>query len=402
MERAGKVTVEPASDTAAGPRPRVKFLALVYTLDLLSLNALHRLLSDRILLRGSNHQSLVADTASASGCRTHEKILWRFLETYEPFGSAEGKGEGDKGRGDAMMDVVLNLGVGLDVRGQLEKVLRCWAKEGMLPESEGALLEQVKGTTPAMLAEAVEAAKAYKATPLKKAAAKEASVPVAKPRYYGIAVEMDIAQFLAPLLAQTEGQDEASSARTRRARQLLDDLHSGRRVVQRPHITLVHNSNTRQPEEGQPDDLASLPESEQREVLAARRRWARYSSLCAASESTGVDFDISFDRLCWEGQRVMTLSVSSVKPRASAAAKLSYEEMMELQGKEWRAHVTVGTCSEEVRPYEANRVAREVDALVAAGEREGGKEDEKIEWIELPLSKEGEAPKVQGRLVGMS
>lgn len=384
-------------------RPRVKFLTLLYELDILPFNALHRLLSDRILGRGDNHQSLVADTSAAAGCRAHEVVLWRFLEAYEPFDSAEGKGEGTKGWGDVVLrqeGASVTLNVEECLREQLEQVWRCLTQQGVLPR-EGCeeLEETVRKTTPAMLDEAIERARGYKATQIKSLLPAPGSTngSVTGPRYYAISVEVDLARLLPPLLEakSPQNREPQRAARLSRARALLTSLSVSKRVVTRPHITLVHNSALRRDIGGDDESaLHSLPEAERKSIQAARRKWQRYEALCGAGEA-GVDFDVQFGRLCWEGDKVMTLSVSFVAPCLDSA--LSVEEMERLQGEgeEWRPHITVGTRDADVRPFEANRVVRVVDTLRKEGMGDG--EEGEIEWIDLDW-----LMSVNGRLLGMS
>lgn len=61
---------------------RIRTIALAWDLDSVPLNTLHRLCAQRIEQRGDNHQTLVADTdgSAVQGMRSHETVLWRFLE----------------------------------------------------------------------------------------------------------------------------------------------------------------------------------------------------------------------------------------------------------------------------------------------------------------------------------
>lgn len=369
-------------------KPRVKIVALAWSLELLPLNTLHRLMADRIVRRGSNHQSLVADTTSAVGARSHETILWRFLEDLETLGHAEGKGEGDRGRGDAAVDRVMRLNVETSQEEQLQVV----CDNVILKETKdiGAVSgafsrEPTEGERRA----ALDAARDYKVDAAGSIEQQRSKLDGKKqartPRYYGLAVELDLTAVIAALLSEV-GQDSAAS---RGAAAMFAELRSRNRINPRPHITLVHSTSLKV-QEGEGESAA---------VRSARRCWDRYTELVA--EGT-VEFAIELGNLAYD-DRVMAFSIKSVYPvDKTAEAALSSEEFWELQGGRgdstsdsvkaatWHPHITVGTMDESIRPYEANGVMRAAEA------RGPGGTAGKVHLVEAPKT-----VRAVGRLSGM-
>ncbi|KAH9066807.1 tRNA ligase kinase domain-containing protein, partial [Lactarius vividus] len=71
-------------DAVKGTHPPVRLLALHWPLDRPHAET-HRICADRILLRGTNHQTLHADQKG----KAHEGVLWQFLGTKEPLVDGE-------------------------------------------------------------------------------------------------------------------------------------------------------------------------------------------------------------------------------------------------------------------------------------------------------------------------
>lgn len=381
--------VDASNDVAN--RPRVKLIGLTWSLDLLPLNTLHRMMSDRILARGDNHQSLLADTVSATGSRSHETILWRFLESLETLGSAEGKGEGSQGTGDAQLDEVIRLKVETSQEEQLTRILHELSRivKETLPERDLPLPlgDPIK--------EALGVARGHKVTIKKvdsadgKLTAKEKERAGLAPRYYGLAVEVDLLSLIPAFLEAARSQTNQTVVK--RAEAMFDSLRSARRVISRPHITLVHSSALQDLSQ---EEQAALSELQRSERASGRAKWVRYSALAASGSH--IDFDIELSHLVFDNQ-VMAFGVADVMP--SRQDDLSAEEFWRLQGGKggveqgrWRPHITIGTKDESIRPFEANRVMREAEQKGA--ETEGSSlgliDGEKGKW------------NVKGRLMGLN
>lgn len=379
-----------ASREKPADKPRVKIVAMAWSLDMLPLNTLHRLMSDRILARGDNHQSLIADTKSATGSRSHETILWRFLQSLETLNSAEGKGEGDKGMGDANFDEVITLQVESSQEEQLTKVCQELRRIGVADVDKDLKEPSTEDIRAALTAAAEYRVAIRKAEePSAVSSKKGQDTAPAGPRYYGIAVELDLRSVIGKFL--NLAAENTSPGLLQRARDMLDFLRGADRVVLRPHITLVHSSALRALS---PEEEAQLDDAKRAERRTAKSKWDRYSTLSRLSEP--VDFDITLGHLVFD-ERVMAFSIFNVHPTQQASKLLASEEFWELQGGkggagegEWRPHVTVGTRDESVRPFEANRVMREA-------------EKDQSSRGELGLIEAGDKQiTLRGRLMGMS
>lgn len=311
---------------------RVRLIALVWPLEDLPLNLVHHLCSDRLVERGDNHQSLRVDLG-----KEHELVLWQFLQTRQPFGQSSGAAEEATEGGDEAFESVISL----DIRSDLEASVQTSATElanilGLpIPSSQ-----QVR--------QALERARQYRVSVRKEVKSVAAAI-----RYYGLSVEIDLTSTLQSILVH---EPEAREAFAR--------LINAKRVVSRPHVTLVHGSDLK---------------SEANEVASeAQKKWDFYSSLCQQSQ-VAVTMEMKIDCLAWN-DRAMSLGISHVVSEQYGDA------MWALQGKEWRPHITIGTFSEDIRPYEGKRVLCDADS--------GASTVSSIRF-NRPLS-------VQGRLRGLS
>ncbi|PWN53594.1 hypothetical protein IE53DRAFT_383881, partial [Violaceomyces palustris] len=342
-KRGGKGRVGKGEDEVTNPN-RVKTLALAWRLDQVSLNTLHRTLSERIVMRGQNHQNLVADTKGESGVKEHEAILWRFLEQLEPFRSSLG-GQGCQGFGDERFDQVVWLEIGASPKENLRKVyakvLELLGQEGMEEVEEGEL--EV----------ALTKASEFKVERKKGVDGKEEgksswALAIPKVRYYGISVEIDLERTLERILSESveeEGDEASSSSSIQAAKTFYQDLKRKGRINKRPHITLVHNSSVEK------ERIGSKEEEEK--VQGSKVRWETYRKLCRKEEEGGHDpghisFEFEMRNLFWD-EKVMALSVDGFRGESG----MDEGELRRLQGEDWKPHVTVGTISEEVRPFQA-------------------------------------------------
>lgn len=303
-------SVQDWQSKAANKAHRVRLVALAWALDALPLNAIHHLCSERIVHRGDNHQSL-----RSSASREHEQVLWNFMRQLEPFGSAM-HGGGDEGHGDGAFDVVIRMDVNASLEQNITKAYRQLTPLLGLP-----VLEQVK------IDEAISKAMEHKVTIKKEIK----GAPLPPVRYYALAIEIDVVAALRDLLKPYPDAFQAFLA-----------LHDARRVIARPHVTLVHSSELKS-RDG-PDDA-----ERQRQ---AQKRWDTYSAHATAEQPP--KFDISVDLIAWD-DKAMALGAYDVR-------SVQVSELNSLQGPHWRPHITIGTFAEEIRPFEANRVLREADA----------------------------------------
>ncbi len=323
---------EAQEDAAKEPPPRIRVVAVAFALDALSLNQVFKVCAKRIVHRGDNHQALRADTKQKS----HETILWRFLKDINPYGSAQ-RGEGTDGFGDERFDAVLRPEVDASLEQNFVTVLqglRDLLGDALPPLNE----EQVNA--------ALDAARGYKVTIKKDMTPPPGHKAATKPRYYGLAIDVDLSKVVRDALSKLGDADGQKKAE---ASAFLAKLEQDERVVQHPHITLVHQTNVKAEESGQ----LSADET------SAKSRWSRYEALVQQGEP--VSFTFHFDKLVWDG-RVMAFSVKDVHSE-------QLQDFRELQGGEggqgqgsWRPHITIGTASDEIRPFEAHRALREAEA----------------------------------------
>ncbi|SPO25021.1 related to TRL1 - tRNA ligase [Ustilago trichophora] len=315
---------------------RIRTVALAWDLDCLPLNTLHRICAERIQGRGDNHQTLVADPndGAVSGLKSHETVLWRFLEALQPFGSSEGLGEGGEGYGDGRFDEVVRLKVADSAEGNLRRVIeglgRVLGWEMPSDERIGRALETAfawkvkKGGT-----SICEGKKAKQEGELKK----DSDASVVNPRYFGLAVELDTRLLLDGLLLQPNPNLSSNSSNIVN---FYRRMRSSRRLNQRPHITLVHRSN-----------LSSWTTLANESDL----KWEFYSNLLYLQQSREeAIFNITFSTVLYETDTLLTIPIDTI----TAPSRLR-DRFNALHGDDWTPHITLCT-SEDVRPYEANRV----------------------------------------------
>ena len=285
---------------------RIRTIALAWDLDRLPLNTLHRLCAQRIEQRGDNHQTLVADPdrTAVVGLKSHETVLWRFLEALQPFQSSVGKGQGAEGYGDSAFDHVVRLKVAASAEENLRTVVKS--------------LSSVLGWTmpsDTRIGAALTKAMGWKVARPAKGERQESK----RVRYFGLAVELDVGALVDSVLP------------------VADELGSMRdRLNLRPHITLVHHTS-----------LTTTGES------VADRRWAFYTRLLSSSNPTAV-FHVSISTLLYD-QTVLALPVDQIIPPSELNETFNSLHA-NIEGQDaWTPHITLAT-SPEVRPFEANRL----------------------------------------------
>ncbi|KAH9848984.1 RNA ligase-domain-containing protein [Lenzites betulinus] len=314
--------------------PPARLLALNWSFDL-PRSTIHRICGDRIVQRGERHQSLVADTA-----KSHESVLWMFLKGAEELADSEA-------------DVVVTM----DLEESLEDAVTravdaCVAHLGVeKPDQE-------------KMGQALAAARAYepkrKGNKAKLPEAKAKAKTPAKPRYFGILAEVDLASVVAPAFAAATDADVPPAARA-----FYDALVAEGRITKNPHVTVVHSK--------------SLPADQ---VL-----WDDCMALHARERPPLLCFRLG--ALVWNG-RIMAaavddLAVDADDPGDADGAAVALVAGLPAEVRE-RLHVTVGTKSKDVPPVEA----MELVAGWRRGEQTAGV------WV-LPLKDVW----VKGRLKGL-
>jgi tRNA ligase len=273
--------------------PTVRLLALNWSIDQPPA-IVHNLLSDRILGRGANHQTLHADTSAA---RAHEEVLWMFLKQVEDLSPSD-------------VDVVVDMDLTRTPEEMLRHAVDACVRELGLPQPSEEKIQ-----------EALVVTQRYQASSTQAPETKTKERSPKGPRYYGLLPEVDLTATLDGLIA-----DAADGPKDFWAR-----LKKGKRVAKQPHVTLVH-------QKGLPADQAL---------------WDACSTVVQAKSAPL--FSMRLSTLLWN-ERVMALvvddlAISSDKPDTEGTGvNFTLQLPQELRQ---RLHVTVGTWSESIPPFEA-------------------------------------------------
>ena len=278
--------------------PPVRLLALNWILDLPKPTIL-RECGDRILGRGDKHQTLRADMAGKS----HEDVIWQFIKEKEELADSE-----------------VDESIEMDVSEPLEAAV-ARAVDGCVNIFGFQRPDQEK------IDEAVAIARGY--TPPKKKRAdkngQQAKGPPT-PRYFGILAELNIESVVAIQMEQVEDIPHNGRA-------FWNRLVNDKRILDRPHITIVHK--------------AELPETAD--------LWER----CTALVQLPVPplFSFTLGHLVWS-DRVMALTVEDLglaeDPNNEDPGQERHEFISKLPADiRDRLHITVGTLDGSVPPLEA-------------------------------------------------
>ncbi|KAH8980403.1 RNA ligase-domain-containing protein [Lactarius akahatsu] len=184
-----------------GMHPPVRLLALNWSLDQPHAE-IHRICADRIMARGTNHQTLHGDEQG----KAHESVLWRFLIDTEPLADDEA-------------DTVIEMDTREDLEHALSRAVDAVVRVLGLPrpdaERVGAALARARGYRPART-DAEQQRKRH--------------VP---PRYFGMLAEIDLVSALDAPIASARNGDAM--------RMFWDALKARSGVARRPHVTIVHS-----------------------------------------------------------------------------------------------------------------------------------------------------------------
>lgn len=182
---------------------RIRRVALVFTIDKLPGNLIHRVCSDRILHRGNRHQSLRADPESSA----HEMVLEKFLHEHEPFDQVM------NGDSDGRYDEVIEVDPTLEAPEMLDYLIKRIIE----------IIPGLKAPEQTNVQKALSEALGYDPS-----IKKESKMEPIRIRYYAISVESDLLTFLE---SHFENVPQA----------LYHQLKADGRIERRPHITLVHH-----------------------------------------------------------------------------------------------------------------------------------------------------------------
>ncbi|KAF8158124.1 RNA ligase-domain-containing protein [Crassisporium funariophilum] len=281
--------------------PPVRLLALNWSLD--KPNAtIHRICTDRVQLRGDNHQTLRADSSIA---KSHEEVIWMFLNSTQELTASE-------------VDATVEMELGED----LDKAV--WrAVNGVVKELGLELPSQEK------VDEALEIVKGYKPT-TKKPDDKKEKGKKAEVRYYGLLPEVDLVALLDGTLAEGEGVDDQTKA-------FWAAMKRNGQVAKRPHVTLVHKNNKD----------------------AEKELWDRCAALHQMAGTPPL-FKAKLGSVVWN-DRVMALTVEELSLESAGGEGQEGSEFVcklpaDIRG---RLHITVGTKASNIQGVEALKMVQD-------------------------------------------
>ncbi|KAI0747221.1 RNA ligase-domain-containing protein [Daedaleopsis nitida] len=336
-------------------RPPAKLLALNWSFDL-PMSTIHRICGDRILARGDKHQSLLGDAET----KAHEEVVWQFLKNAEELTDAE-------------VDVVGSMDVEEPLEDALTRAVGVVVKYIGLPqpdaEAMGQALSAARSYEPTLKGGAgnktdreqgkskgkgkgknkhqnkrkgkvdqddhmdleEEDAEPPSAAPAPPPQPKKAKAPPS-PRYFGILAEVDLVSVVSAAFA-----DPAHApAIPAEGHKLWEKLRTERRVLPRPHVTLVHSKS-----------LVSDGE---------KALWARCGALHALPHPPFFLFRLG--HVVWN-ERVMAVTVLDVAAdtKGGDAADVGEDAVGFVAGMpeevRGRLHITVGTRHQSIPPVEA-------------------------------------------------
>ncbi|GJJ07053.1 hypothetical protein Clacol_001252 [Clathrus columnatus] len=327
-------------------RPRVRLIALNWSLEQPPA-MIHRTCSDRVQIRGENHQSLRADEK-----KSHEEVLWMFIDKSEPLSESE-------------VDDIIEMDIEEDLEANLMRAVEglCRILEIPRPSEEKLGEALALATNYAYRPTKQEVTKAKK----EKEVEKEKKGDTKLPRYFGILPEIDLKQVIDGAISSMDTENPATK--------LYKVINSKNRIASRPHITIVHSK--------------SLP--------AEQPLWDSAMVLHRASSPPTFKFKIDY-LVC--NERVMALSVvdmnrdttqdgeedSSVTPFFKALTPFFN-----------RLHITVGTADRDINPLEAKYL---IEEWRRAGANEGVHRDEngRLKWAAFKLHNTWGRGRVKGLL----
>ncbi|KAG8989755.1 hypothetical protein FRB90_002083 [Tulasnella sp. 427] len=251
---------------------------------------IHRICAERVLNRGENHQSLRGDETKA-----HEDVIWQFISTSQELAVNE-------------VDHIIDM----NIEDTPEEAVTRAAK-GLAP------LLGLDVPSPERIKAAVDVALQYKASVKKDANAKPAKV--SPPRYFGLLAEIDLKEVVPDALesAEAEGIEVPEAIRA-----LWDHLVLTKRVQPRPHITIVHSKG--------------LP--------ADQPLWDRCKHLQTLPVIPSFKFRLA--ELIANGD-VMVAIIEEMEATDEAGQEFLAEMPQEIRQ---RLHITIGTKSTEIEPYQ--------------------------------------------------
>lgn len=322
----------------------VRMIGIVWDIESKPYHRLLRICSERVVKRGDNHPTLRPDFSVEA---EHEAVVSSFLRRWTA-------------PDPAMFDKLISVDVEDSPRQALDTIV-------------DGLATALSLTRPSEqeVVDALAAAEAYKTTTPYHPPAVRTGKDI---RYFGLAPEIDLPRTVSTILSA----HTAASAQA-----LFSHLQAVDRVTANPHITLAHEklveAEELASEDGQPGPFKTL--------------WDTCKSQAESPTSPLYDFDVTL--LVWD-DRCMALALNHLHPKADGPELVLPKEIAAA------LHVTVGTKSEGIAPYESRGVVKKAREAIASGASESGGEcDEvvegggKVRWVAV------QGIKNEGRVRGM-
>lgn len=269
--------------------PPVRLLALNWVMDQ-PFAMLHRICRDRIVSRGDSHQTLRVDT---SGAKSHEEVLWMFLNTTEDLAPAE-------------VDAVVEMKIGEGMQQSVERAVNGVVKVLGLPSPSDE-----------KIAEGLRAIEHYSPEYRKPDEKKKKDNPI---RYYALLPELDLFEYLDKIFTNVDVDPDMKDA--------WDLLKLGNRVAERPHITIAHKNTI--------DDNRAL--------------WDRCAALHAILVNPPM-FKATLSKVMWNG-RVMAITVDDLALDVAGENAEEFLSNLPVDVAE-SLHITVGTARAGIQAVEA-------------------------------------------------
>ncbi|OWZ44630.1 tRNA ligase [Cryptococcus neoformans] len=355
-----------------------RLICVTWDLDTFPYYRLLRILSDRVVARGENHQTLRPDpTLDAE----HEAVVGKFIRDYTP-------------PDPAIFSDIISVNVMDSAKVTLTKVVQGLVKSlGLTMPSEDAINQ------------GLEAASLYKTTTPYHPAARHGK----STRYFAVAPEINLYELTSKAIEPFRDTEKGQSAWS-----FLDELYKRGRITARPHVTLSHENNvkvekeearsrTGAPENKDDSELVRSPRPGPEEIL-----WETCKSIATSKYPPLYSFSLT--HLVWD-DRTMAFCISSLSPVISStpdepdgAASLSVCPDLDSvlpQATRTYLHVTVGTRDADVPAFESRSLVKVVRERLEAGEQEGEIEElvangGSVKWIKVGPARS------EGRIRGMA
>ncbi|CAG8749587.1 6379_t:CDS:2, partial [Acaulospora morrowiae] len=236
-----------------GAYPNVRIVVIYWDHSDRSLNEIFQITSQRVVSRGSNHQSLTPENPE------YEQVVWRFLKDFEPLDSNNGV--------DDKIDNMIELNISNDIKTSL-----------MITVEQLCSILGVKIPNEIDISNALKEATNYKPTVRKIVSKTKSKSRSSGPGYFMIALDFDVSGYLSNYFANHPKVDSRTYKK----------LIHNKRIPDKHHVTLIHKSD----------------------LLENQELWEQYKNIC-----TGDPFNVKvhIDKLVFD-EKIMAFSVNAIEP----------------------------------------------------------------------------------------